>query len=109
MGMQIIAVFFGAKLANLQCPLHGAVSEILSHHKDILFENINIPCKVGRYHSWVIDSETLPDCLMVTSALDDGTIMSIAHKQFEVRGVQFHPESIITVDGKKMLKNWLSR
>ncbi len=107
MGMQIIAAFFGDKLRNLDSPLHGAASDIFLQNEDVLFRNINFPCKVGRYHSWVIDSGTLPECLRVTAALQDGTIMSVTHKNLNIRGVQFHPESIITVEGKKMLRNWL--
>lgn len=107
MGMQLIAVYFGCKLKNLDQPEHGTGSELFKIKDDVLFNHISFPCIVGRYHSWVIDPGFIPSDLCVTSELEDGTIMSIRHKIYDVCGVQFHPESIITVYGKTMLKNWL--
>jgi anthranilate synthase component 2 len=62
---------------------------------------------VGRYHSWVVDANTLPDCLEVTSVSDEGFIMSMRHKEFDIRGIQYHPESVLTQEGKTIINNWL--
>jgi anthranilate synthase component 2 len=75
---------------------------------DYLFENLPKTFEVGRYHSWVVDKENLADCLEVTSVSDEGYIMSLRHKQFDIRGIQYHPESVLTPDGKTILKNWLN-
>ena len=63
--------------------------------------------QVGRYHSWVVDNEGLPDCLEVTSVIEEGQIMSLRHKQYDVRGIQYHPESVLTPEGRKIIANWL--
>ena len=63
--------------------------------------------QVGRYHSWVVDNEGLPDCLEVTSVSEEGQIMSLCHKQYDVRGIQYHPESVLTPEGRKIIANWL--
>ena len=63
--------------------------------------------QVGRYHSWVVDNEGLPDCLEVTSVSEEGQIMSLRHKQYDVRGIQYHPESVLTPEGRKIIANWL--
>ena len=74
---------------------------------DSLFKNIPNAIKVGHYHSWVIDEKTLPSCFEVTSKNEDGIIMSIRHKEYDLKGVQFHPESILTEYGLLMIKNWI--
>lgn len=107
LGHQAIAENFGAKLIQLEHPLHGVVSEIkITGDKDLfngLPENIN----VGRYHSWVVSENNLPECLSVTSKTNDGIIMSFKHNDFNLRGIQFHPESVMTTFGKQIIRNWL--
>ena len=108
LGHQAIAECFGAKLKNLENVLHGISSEILFIKEDRIFNQIPNQIKVGHYHSWVIDEETLPSCLEVTSKNEDGIIMSICHKEYDLKGLQFHPESILTEYGLLMIKNWIS-
>ena len=81
--------------------------KILFIKKDTIFKNIPNQIKVGHYHSWVIDEKTLPICFEVTSKNEDGIIMSIRHKEYDLKGVQFHPESILTEYGLLMIKNWI--
>ena len=75
-------------------------------HDDIMFKGLTKHLEVGRYHSWIVEKNSLPDCLEVTAVDQSGTIMAIRHKSFNVRGVQFHPESILTPDGKTLLRNF---
>ena len=75
--------------------------------KSLLFEGLPDTFEVGRYHSWIVDRENLPGCFEITSQDNDGTIMSLKHKEYNVEGVQFHPESILTPLGEKMIENWL--
>ena len=107
LGHQAIAECFGAQLKNLEDVMHGISSEILFIKKDTIFKNIPNQIKVGHYHSWVIDEKTLPNCFEVTSKNEDGIIMSIRHKEYDLKGVQFHPESILTQHGLLMIKNWI--
>jgi anthranilate synthase component 2 len=74
---------------------------------DPIFSGIERDITIGRYHSWVVSNEGLPDCLEVTAVSDEGQIMALRHREFNVRGIQFHPESVLTPDGRKMLQNWL--
>ena len=76
--------------------------------EDILFRNLPETLEVGRYHSWAVSNNNLPDCLIITAVDDAGMIMALQHKTYDVRGVQFHPESILTPEGEKMLENWLN-
>jgi len=107
LGHQAIAECFGAKLKNLEDVLHGVKTKISFLNTDSLFKNIPNAIKVGHYHSWVIDEKTLPSCFEVTSKNEDGIIMSIRHKEYDLKGVQFHPESILTEYGLLMIKNWI--
>ena len=107
LGHQAIAECFGARLKNLEDVLHGVKTKISFLNTDSLFKNIPNEIKVGHYHSWVIDEATLPSCLEVTSKNEDGIIMSIRHKEYDLKGVQFHPESILTQHGLLMIKNWI--
>ena len=75
--------------------------------KDYLFEGLSEQIEVGRYHSWVVDTKELPACLEVTSVSDEGFIMSLRHKEYDIRGIQYHPESVLTKDGKTIINNWL--
>ncbi|MDF2157388.1 aminodeoxychorismate/anthranilate synthase component II [Algoriphagus sp. CAU 1675] len=106
LGHQAIGEAFGASLINLSEVLHGVASQV-TVEEDLLFEGMPDTFKIGRYHSWVIDESTLPAELEVIARTPDNQIMAIRHKQYNVRGVQFHPESILTENGVKIIKNWL--
>ncbi|MFY7988263.1 MAG: anthranilate synthase component II [Flavobacterium sp.] len=107
LGLQAIGEVFGGKLYNLEKVYHGISSKIYIIEKDSIFNNLPDEFEVGRYHSWVISNEKLPSDLIVTSTDINGQIMSLKHKIYNVKGVQFHPESILTLHGKQILKNWL--
>lgn len=106
LGQQAIGEVFGAKLINLEKVYHGVATKITIIENDILYSEIPAQIEVGRYHSWVIDKNTIPDELQITSVDENGEIMSIKHKTLDIKAVQFHPESILTPFGKKMLENW---
>jgi anthranilate synthase component 2 len=106
LGHQAIAEFFGAELINLKTVFHGVASDINIIKEDPLFNDLPNPLKVGRYHSWVV-KEPLPDDLEALAYDQNGQIMAFKHKTYNLRGVQFHPESILTEHGKDLLKNWL--
>ena len=111
LGQQAIAEVFGGKLYNLKQPMHGIATPIkVIDEKEQLFLGLPQSFKVGRYHSWVVDEKAIPDNLTVT-AIDeeDNSIMALRHKEYDVRGVQFHPESILTEFGKEMMANWIGR
>ncbi len=108
LGQQAIGEVFGARLINLKAPYHGIATSIFQNEKDrVLFKGLSKEVTVGRYHSWIVEND-LPDCLEATSFDDSGNIMSIQHKNLDIRGVQFHPESVLTPEGKKILQNWIS-
>lgn len=107
LGHQAIAEVFGCKLKNLEAPLHGIQSPLKVEKEDALFENIPESFNIGHYHSWAIDPE-VSDQIEVTSRDQNGEIMSIRHKEYDVRGVQFHPESVLTEYGREMIGNWIS-
>ena len=115
LGHQAIGEAFGAQLSNLSSVYHGVSTPITldssitesSFHND-WFLNLTSPLQVGRYHSWVVKDEGFPAELEVTSRDDKGMIMSLRHRKFDVQGVQFHPESVLTPEGKTMLYNWLN-
>lgn len=108
LGQQAIGEVFGTKLLNLSRVFHGVSSRIkLCVQDESLFTGLENEFEVGRYHSWVVE-KNLPDCLEATSFDENGEIMSLRHKEFDVRGVQFHPESVLTPQGKTILKNWLT-
>lgn len=106
LGHQAIGEAFGSGLTNLSEVVHGLASEV-TVQDDLLFQGLPKEFKVGRYHSWVINEQTLPSCLKVTARTPDGQIMAVAHEEYQVRGVQFHPESILTEHGVEMMRNWL--
>ena len=108
LGEQAIAEAFGGKLINLPEVHHGVTSEIEVIEDDIIFDGLPNRVTVGRYHSWAADKTTLPDCLKITAVDKSGMIMALAHKKLDVRGVQFHPESVLTPEGERMLRNWLN-
>ena len=107
LGHQAIGEVFGAKLENLSNVFHGVATEGSQLGNDPLFSGLSRRITMGRYHSWVVSRDGLPDCLEVTAVSDEGQIMALKHKELNVRGIQFHPESVLTPDGKKMLQNWL--
>lgn len=108
LGEQAIGEVFGGKLTNLDDVFHGIQSQIKLTVSDYLFEGLPSKIKVGRYHSWIVDKNSLPDCLEVTAVSEEGYIMALRHKTLDIRGVQFHPESVLTPDGKKILYNWIN-
>lgn len=108
LGHQCIGEVFGAKLRNLQNPVHGkALLSTVIDRDEPLFQGLPEKFKTGRYHSWVVDRQALPDSLVITAIDDQGEIMALRHRQHDVRGVQFHPESILTEHGARMIKSWL--
>jgi anthranilate synthase component 2 len=107
LGEQAIAEAFGGTLINLTEVHHGVSSMVDVLEEDVLFNGLAKKLEVGRYHSWAVEKSTLPECLTITAVDEKGMIMALAHKTYDVRGVQFHPESVLTPDGEKMLKSWL--
>ncbi len=108
LGHEVIARFFGAELIHLPSVVHGQPKEINITRHSVLFKGIPSKFKAGLYHSWVIDKKNLPDELEVTAVSEDDNIMSFRHKEYNLFGVQFHPESIITEFGEEMMTNFLS-
>ena len=110
LGQQAIAEVFGGKLFNLPKPLHGVSSQIIvTDDNEKLFKNYPKDSKIGRYHSWAVDKNSLPVSLKVTAVDENGIIMALSHTEFDVRGVQFHPESVLTDNGKLLIANWLNK
>ena len=109
LGHQAIGEAFGGKLHNMKKVLHGIATPVqLTETKSALFNGLPESFDVGRYHSWIVQQEGLPECLEVTSYDSDGFIMSMKHKEFDVEGVQFHPESVLTPLGDQIIRNWLN-
>lgn len=108
LGQQAIAEVFGGSLINLDQVYHGIATKINITKDDILFEGMSNEIEVGRYHSWVVNPE-LPEVLEATSVDANGQVMSLRHKVYDVCAVQFHPESVLTPNGKKILENWLKK
>ena len=107
LGHQAIGEVFGCRLINLEEVYHGVSTPIRVISKDPLFEGLSDVIDVGRYHSWSIDKEFVSDVIEITSISEDGEIMSIRHKEYDIRGLQFHPESVLTPTGGIILHNWL--
>lgn len=109
LGQQAIAEVFGGSLINLDKVHHGISSKITIVAPDEpLFNNLKSTIEVGRYHSWVVNPVEFPEVLEITSVDENNQIMSLRHRDLDVRGVQFHPESLLTPDGKQILENWLN-
>lgn len=109
LGEQAIGERFGARLRNLSEVYHGVQSPItITVDDEYIFEGLPKRIDVGRYHSWVVDSVSFPETLEITAVSDDGEIMAIRHKSLDIRGVQFHPESVLTPEGLTILSNWLN-
>jgi anthranilate synthase component II len=107
LGMQAIAEVYGGDLINLDEVYHGTASSMSIEKQDTIFNNISNPTEVGRYHSWAMKDENINDLQVLARSKDD-CIMAIRHKDYAVKGVQFHPESVLTPEGKKMIENWLN-
>ena len=109
LGHQAIGEAFEAKLMNLKEVYHGVCSDIRIIAKDPLFEGLAYGFRAGRYHSWVVSKNDFPESLEITAIdADEGQIMGIRHRQYDVRGIQFHPESILTPKGKTVIENWIN-
>lgn len=127
LGEQAIGQVFGGKLTNLNEVFHGVQTKIrigndelpdgkpisdkqqLSLASDYLFSGLPSEILVGRYHSWVVDTENFPEELAITALSPEGQIMALKHRTFDIHGIQFHPESILTPDGKTILRNWIAK
>ncbi len=107
LGHQVIGEAFGAKVIRAPQPVHGKTAKIL-HDGNGLYANLPQPFIAGRYHSLIVDRDTLPDCMEITALNNEGLIMGLKHRQFNIQGVQFHPESILTPEGTTLLGNFLA-
>ena len=108
LGHQAIGEVFGARLENLRDVFHGVATEGRQFGTDPLFRGLPERIVMGRYHSWVVSREGFPDCLEITAVSDEGQIMALRHREFDIHGIQFHPESVLTPDGADILRNWLN-
>ena len=99
---------FGARLENLKEVYHGVQTPVSILRQDVLFEGLGKEIPVGRYHSWVVSREDFPDCLEITAESREGQIMALRHRTYDVHGIQFHPESVLTPQGKEIIKNFLN-
>jgi len=110
LGHQAICEAFEGKLLNLSTVYHGISSPVkIKVPEDPLFKNIPPIIMAGRYHSWVVSRENLPDCFKVTCEDDNGIIMGISHRKYDVKGLQFHPESVLTEYGPEIIRNWIEK
>jgi len=107
LGHQAIGEVFGGKLENLSEVFHGVATEGTQLGTDPIFDGCPRRLVMGRYHSWVVSRDGFPDCLEVTAESDEGQIMALRHREYDIHGIQFHPESVLTPDGRKILDNWL--
>lgn len=109
LGLQAIGEVFGAQLTNLETVYHGVATDVdIIVPDDRLFRNLPPHIEVGRYHSWVVSTDGFPNDLEVTAVDQNGQIMALRHRSYNVRGVQFHPESVLTPHGKTIIRNWLT-
>ncbi len=109
LGHQAIGEYFGGKLQNMDKVLHGVSTPVSVISKGYLFKDLPQKFDAGRYHSWIVAKESLPDCLEITCTDEEGRIMALRHKEFDIQGVQFHPESVLTPLGENILENWAKR
>ncbi len=107
LGHQAIGECFGAKLHNLEDVYHGVQTEATVTAKDYILEGMGERFPIGRYHSWIVSEEDFPESLVITSRDSEGRIMSMKHREYDVHGVQFHPESLLTPDGARIITNFL--
>lgn len=107
LGHQAIGEAFGGTLTNLSDVFHGVATEGTNLGNDYIFDGIPEKFTMGRYHSWVVNRDTLPPCLEITALSEEGQIMALRHRLLDIHGIQFHPESVLTPEGKTMIENWL--
>lgn len=107
LGHQAIGEVFGASLENLKEVYHGVQTEGTQLGNDYIFDGLPERVMMGRYHSWVVAKDSVPECLEVTAMSDDGEIMAMRHRQYDIHGIQFHPESVLTPEGKTIVGNFL--
>ncbi len=107
LGHQAIGEAFGASLTNLSEVFHGVATEGKQMGNDPIFVGLPQRITMGRYHSWVVSADGLPDCLEITALSNEGQIMGLKHKKFDIHGIQFHPESVLTPDGRTIVDNFL--
>lgn len=107
LGHQAIGEVAGGRLTNLADVFHGVQTPCLHNGRDYIFDGIDREFPVGRYHSWVVDREGLPACLEVTATSPEGQIMALRHREYDIHGIQFHPESVLTPEGKRIMENFL--
>lgn len=108
LGHQAIGEVFGGKLENLSEVFHGVATEGTQFGTDPIFAGLPERIVMGRYHSWVVSRDSFPDCLEVTAESDEGQVMALRHREYDIHGIQFHPESVLTKDGRTMVGNWLN-
>ena len=108
LGHQAIGEVFGARLENLTDVYHGVALEGTQFGKDYIFRGLPDRIMMGRYHSWVVSRENFPACLEITAISDEGRIMALRHREYDIHGIQFHPESVLTPDGETIVRNWLN-
>ncbi|MDY3847556.1 MAG: aminodeoxychorismate/anthranilate synthase component II [Prevotella sp.] len=109
LGHQAIGEVFGGTLENLSDVFHGVATEGTQFSNDYIFDSLPKRITMGRYHSWVVSRENFPACLEVTAVSDEGQIMALKHKNYDIHGIQFHPESVLTPEGKTIVKNFIER
>lgn len=107
LGHQAIGEVFGGRLENLSDVFHGVATEGTQFGNDYLFDGLPKRIVMGRYHSWVVSQKNLPDCLEVTAVSDEGQIMGLRHKELDIHGIQFHPESVLTPEGRTIVANFI--
>lgn len=108
LGHQAIGEVFGGQLTNLSDVFHGVATEGSQLGNDPIFAGLPERITMGRYHSWVVSKDGFPECLEITAESDEGQVMALRHKEYDIHGIQFHPESVLTTEGKTMIGNWLS-
>ena len=108
LGHQAIGECFGAQLTNLSEVFHGVATEGTQFGNDPIFAGLPQRVTMGRYHSWVVSKDGLPSCLEITAVSDEGQIMALRHKEYDIHGIQFHPESVLTPEGRKIIENFIA-
>lgn len=107
LGEQAIGEAFGGQLTNLEDVYHGVATQAKIVAKDYIFDGLDENIEIGRYHSWIVSRENFPDCLEITAVDDKGQVMALRHREYDIHGVQFHPESVLTPKGKEIVRNFL--
>ena len=108
LGHQAIGECFGAQLTNLSEVFHGVTTEGTQFGNDPIFAGLPQRITMGRYHSWVVSKDGLPSCLEITAESDEGQIMALRHREYDIHGIQFHPESVLTPEGRKIISNFIA-